>query len=412
MEHISVIEPERIQRFGELDIVAVIPGIYPSCTPFGPPLPEEYGGWEWPWRELRETNPGVHMAWHSDFPFWSTNPFAHLYGFVTRKDVYSHYTCSPQEWLRDDTLSVEQALHVMTIDSAYALFREEEVGSLVPGKFADLIILSQNPLTREAEKLKDIKVLVTIVNGQFEYCAANQSALCSGYSNRVPATLPDAHPPQPVSWLIAALVVALPISGLVLGRSKRDLVIKIGGISGILSGLLLFVFYWVFEENPEFQEWSTLPVLVFLTISAAGMMLLKGSSRFIIAVLLIAIFGAIITAEGAILSVWLGQEDFWPIILVGAFILFAGLFLFGLANLKRRIFPSLNWVPFATVLLSILIPFLLRNFTLQGINWPLLMYTVIFGSGWVSMGILLLLTKEEWTCMGISNSLYNQIIDL
>jgi hypothetical protein len=173
------------------------------------------------------------------------------------------------------------------------------------------------------------------------------------------------------------------------------LVIKIGGISGILSGLLLFVFYWVFEENPEFQEWITLPVLVFLSISAAGMLVLKGSSRFIIAVLLIAILGAIITAEGAILSVWLEQEDFWPLILVGAFILFAGLLLFGLANLKRQAFPGLNWLPLATVLLSIVIPFLFRNFSLHGINWPLLMYAVIFGSGWVSMGILLLLTKEQ-----------------
>ena len=47
----------------------------------------------------------------------------------------------------------------------------------------------------------------------------------------------------------------------------------------------------------------------------------------------------------------------------------------------------------AAVLLSILIPFLLRNFSLQGINWPLLMYTVIFGSGWLIMGILLI--KEQ-----------------
>ena len=236
MEHVSVLQPEMVERFGELDIIAVIPGIYPSCTPFGPPLPENYGSWEWPWRELRETNPRLKIAWHSDFPFWSTNPFVHLYGFVTRKDVYSYYTCSPQEWLKDDTLSVGQALPIMTIDSAYSLFREEEVGSLVPGKYADLIILSQNPLTIQTEKLKDIKVLATIINGQFEYCAANQSALCPDYSNRVPVPLPDARPPKPVSWFIAVLMLALPVGVLVLGRSQPDLVIKIGGLSGIGSG--------------------------------------------------------------------------------------------------------------------------------------------------------------------------------
>ena len=397
MEHISVIEPERIRRFGELDIVAVIPGIYPSCTPFGPPLPEEYGDWEWPWRELRETNPGMHIAWHSDFPFWSTSPFVHLYGFVTRKDVYSYYTCSPEEWLKDDTLSVEQALATMTRDAAYALFREEEVGSLLPGKYADLIILSQNPLTREADKLKDIRVLVTIVNGQIEYCSANQSGLCPGYSNRIPVPLPDTRPPEPVSWLIAFLVVALPVGTIRWGKSKRSLFIKAAGASGILSGLLLFLLYPLIESNSVFQEWSILLALVFLIVSAAGMTLLKRSSMLIVILLSLTILGAVVTVEGAIISVWLAQDEYWPILVVGGFILLAGLLLFGLANLKTRIFPRLNWVPFVTSLLSlsILVLVLVRNSSQPDANFPLLWYLASLGSGWVVMGILLLLVKEQ-----------------
>lgn len=163
----------------------------------------------------------------------------------------------------------------------------------------------------------------------------------------------------------------------------------------MLSGLLLFMFYWVFEANQEFQEWITVPVLILLTISLAGMALLKRSSKFIVVILLVTILGAIITAVGSIVSVWLDQDERWMIILVGAFILFAGLLIFGVANLKRRVFPCLNWVPFVTGLFSILIPFLLRNFSLQGINWSLLMYAVIFGSGWMIMGILLLRAEEQ-----------------
>ena len=397
MEHISVLQPEMVKRFGALDIVTVIPGIYPSCNPFGPPLPEQYGDWEWPWKDLRETNPELKIAWHSDFPFWQTNPFSHLYGFVTRRDVFSYYTCGPEEWLKDDTLSVDQALSIMTIESAYALFREQEVGSLVPGKYADVVILSKNPRSIEPDELRNIKVLGTIVNGKFEFCAPNQSALCPGYSNRLPTPLPDTRPPEPISWLIAILVIALPIGFIQRGRSNRSLFIKAAGASGILSGLFLFAMYPLVESNSAVQEWIILLALVFLTISAAGMMLLKRSARAIAILLIVMILGAVITVEGAIVSVWLGQDEYWPIMLFGGFLLLVGMLLFGLANLRARIFPRLNWVPFLTSLLSLfsLVLLLLRDFSQPEYNFPLLAYLIILGSGWAIMGILLLPAKEE-----------------
>jgi hypothetical protein len=193
MEHVSVIPTQRLSRFGELGIVPVLNGQYPNCTPFGAPLPERYGAWEWPWRELREANPALPLAWHSDYPFLSINPFVHLYGFVTRNDVYQYYTCPPRdEWLKDDTLSVEQALSIMTIESAYALFREEEVGSLQPGKYADVIVISGNPLTVPVDDLKSLSVLATMVGGRFEYCNPRYPELCPAYQIRAPLPLPEA----------------------------------------------------------------------------------------------------------------------------------------------------------------------------------------------------------------------------
>ena len=108
LEHLSVLRPEFIPRFGELGIVPVLNGEYPVCTPFGPPIPEGYRDWEWPWRELRSANPDLHIAWHSDYPFLSGNPFVHLYGFVTRNGVFQNYTCPAKEWLVDDTLTVQE----------------------------------------------------------------------------------------------------------------------------------------------------------------------------------------------------------------------------------------------------------------------------------------------------------------
>lgn len=67
---------------------------------------------------------------------------------------------------------------MMTIEGAYALFREAEVGSLEPDKFADIIILSGDPLTVDPNTLKDLDVLMTMVGGQVEWCVPGYEALC------------------------------------------------------------------------------------------------------------------------------------------------------------------------------------------------------------------------------------------
>jgi predicted amidohydrolase YtcJ len=66
---------------------------------------------------------------------------------------------------------------MLTINAAYMLFREDEVGSLEPGKLADLIVLSGNPLDNP-NGIKDLSVLVTLVGGKTEYCTAGQEVLC------------------------------------------------------------------------------------------------------------------------------------------------------------------------------------------------------------------------------------------
>ena len=66
---------------------------------------------------------------------------------------------------------------MMTIEGAYALFREDEVGSLAPGKLADVIVLSGNPLNTH-DGIKDLSVLVTAVGGKTEYCATGKETLC------------------------------------------------------------------------------------------------------------------------------------------------------------------------------------------------------------------------------------------
>ncbi|HEB83051.1 MAG TPA: amidohydrolase, partial [Gammaproteobacteria bacterium] len=66
-------------------------------------------------------------------------------------------------------ISVMDALKASTINAAYQLKEEKIKGSIEPGKLADFVVLSDNPLNIDPMKLKDIKVLETIKEGQTVY---------------------------------------------------------------------------------------------------------------------------------------------------------------------------------------------------------------------------------------------------
>jgi predicted amidohydrolase YtcJ len=180
IDHNSVIRPELLTRYGEIGIVPVIFGPYPLCEPFGPPPPAEYQAWEWPWRALLDANPDLPIAWHGDDPFFGRiRPLDDLYSLVTRNEIGTDgQICEAPDWHKAHTITAEEALRLMTINAAYALFREEEVGSLEPGKYADLIVLSGNPLAADPETIPQMNIWLTMVGGRVEYCATGHDELC------------------------------------------------------------------------------------------------------------------------------------------------------------------------------------------------------------------------------------------
>ena len=180
IEHNSVIRPELLSRYGEIGIVPTLFGLYPICDPFGPPPPEPYQSWEWPARALLDANPGLPVAWHGDDPFFGrVRPLDDLYSLVTRDGVGSDGTiCPAPAWHQQHVITTEEALSMMTIHAAYALFRDDEVGSLEPGKYADLIVLSDNPLAVEPKEIPGMSVWMTMVGGRTAHCTAGQEAIC------------------------------------------------------------------------------------------------------------------------------------------------------------------------------------------------------------------------------------------
>jgi len=191
IEHNAVLHDALLPRYAQTGIIPIIFGSYPTCwrvnstTQFKYVVPVDLGTWEWPWRALLDANPGIKAAWHSDYAvFPNIAPMAHLYGFVTRNQAAEDGSiCQAPAWLKQGAITVDEALHIMTINSAYALFREKEIGSLEAGKLADMIILSENPLKVQPEAIKDINVLMTMIGGKVEYCAAGFETLCPSASS-------------------------------------------------------------------------------------------------------------------------------------------------------------------------------------------------------------------------------------
>jgi len=80
---------------------------------------------------------------------------------VTRKTWKEpKYVLAPQE-----RISVETAIRAVTSEAAWQLFSEHEVGSLEAGKLADFVILEKDPRAVEVDKIKDIRVLETWMDG-------------------------------------------------------------------------------------------------------------------------------------------------------------------------------------------------------------------------------------------------------
>lgn len=66
-------------------------------------------------------------------------------------------------------MAVDRAIKAVTLDAAYGMFMEDKAGSLEPGNWADLIILDTNPRKTDPEKIPQIKLQETWVNGKRFY---------------------------------------------------------------------------------------------------------------------------------------------------------------------------------------------------------------------------------------------------
>lgn len=167
IEHCELVSEEDIPRFKELGVIPSVQPEHVALTdsfeenPYRVVLGEERAARTWPFKKLLDTT-GV-LAIGTDCPVVDSNPFAGIYRAVTRL----HNDGQPEGgWNPTQKLSLYEVLRGYTYGSAYGVSREDELGTLEAGKFADVIVINQNLFDIDPSKIRDSKVDLTILDGE------------------------------------------------------------------------------------------------------------------------------------------------------------------------------------------------------------------------------------------------------
>jgi predicted amidohydrolase YtcJ len=161
IEHCSVVNEEILQKIKDLNVVLAT---HSYVYEHGDKM-EAYGPARWGMMHANKTaiDMGIPVAGNSDYSVSAADPMLRIQSMVTRKHIDGKVYGAEQK------ISVDQAIWIWTMGSAYSFFEEDIKGSISTGKLADFIVLSDNPNNVEAERIKDIIVEKTFIGGEKVY---------------------------------------------------------------------------------------------------------------------------------------------------------------------------------------------------------------------------------------------------
>ncbi len=162
IEHAQHIDTADIPRFRSLGVIASMQAIH--CTSDAPFVVKRLGEERarksaYPWRSLLDA--GVMVANGTDTPVERADPIPNFYASVTRKRLDTGQAFFPEQ-----AMTRQEALYSLTMANAFAAFEDDIKGSLAPGKWADMVLLSQNLITCEVDSIPNTKVIWTMVGGK------------------------------------------------------------------------------------------------------------------------------------------------------------------------------------------------------------------------------------------------------
>ena len=169
MSHIQLIHPKDVPRFKELNIIASFQALwaYPDkyITDLTlPVLGPVRSKWNYPINSVFLS--GARITGGSDWTVSSLNPLYAIEVSVTRREPGNK---DGDALLPEEAVKLEAMLRAYTLEGAFSLFKENEIGSLEAGKLADIIILDRNLFQIPPYEIHNASVVQTIFNGKIVY---------------------------------------------------------------------------------------------------------------------------------------------------------------------------------------------------------------------------------------------------
>jgi predicted amidohydrolase YtcJ len=164
IEHAQIVHADDIARFGELGVVASMQPIHATQDA---PMADRYWGdrctTAYAWRSLLRA--GAILAFGSDCPVEDINPLLGIHAAVTRRRVDGWP--GPEGWYPAQRVTVWEAMHAYTLGAAYAGGMGDWLGSLTPGKLADLVVLDRDIFECAPAGIAGAQVVATMIGGHF-----------------------------------------------------------------------------------------------------------------------------------------------------------------------------------------------------------------------------------------------------
>lgn len=164
IEHIETCRPEDIDRFARLGVVASMQPIHSVLNVEGYPvlLGEKWVPYMWPVKSLIDA--GAIVAAGTDAPVWNLNPMEGIYAAITRQQPWDG---KPEGgFVPSQRITLAQALQAYTYGSAVVENFEDRIGTLAPGKLADVVVMDRNLFESTPDEILGAKPVYTFIDGE------------------------------------------------------------------------------------------------------------------------------------------------------------------------------------------------------------------------------------------------------
>jgi predicted amidohydrolase YtcJ len=162
IDHVQMIRPEDLARLARLDVVACVQphnlvldiAMIDECV-------GEQGKWTYAYRDMLDR--GIRVIFSSDAPVCDPDPLAGIHAAVTRQRKNGTPVGG---WYPSQRISVEDAVRSYTILPAVSYGVGDRLGSITPGKYADVVVLSKDIYTVDPMEIRETKVDLTVFDGR------------------------------------------------------------------------------------------------------------------------------------------------------------------------------------------------------------------------------------------------------